>query len=295
MTPTRFSPLLLALGLIASIHVKAMAADDYKLGPDSFPQEEVPRGEVTKMSPWTKSAIFPGTQRDWWIYVPKQYDASKPTPFMVFMDGGGYVSTNGQWRVPVVFDNLIHKKEIPVMIGIFINPGTFPPAEPSQKARSNRSFEYDSLHDLHARFVLEEILPEVAKKYNLTKDPEGRGAAGISSSGICAWTMAWERPDEFRKVLTAVGSFTNIRGGNNYQAMIRKAEKKPIRIFMQDGTGDLDNLHGNWPLSSKEMAASLKFKGYDYKLELGDGGHNGKQGGVLLPDSLRWLWRDYPK
>ena len=295
MIPPRISSSVLALVFVASANFKAMAADDYKLGPDSFPQEGVPRGEVTKMPALTKSMIFSGTQRDWWIYVPKQYDASKPTPFMVFMDGGGYVSTNGQWRVPVVFDNLIHKKEIPVMIGIFINPGTFPPAEASQKARSNRSFEYDSLHDLHARFVLEEILPEVAKKYNLAKDPEGRGAAGISSSGICAWTMAWERPDEFRKVLTAVGSFTNIRGGNNYQAMIRKSEKKPIRIFMQDGTGDLDNLHGNWPLSSKEMAASLKFKGYDYKLELGDGGHNGKQGGVLLPDSLRWLWRDYPK
>src|SRR5258708_2666718 len=137
MLPPRISSFLLALTLAACINFKATAADDYKLGPDSFPQEGVPRGEVTRMPAWTRSTIFPGTQRDWWIYVPKLYDASKPTPFMVFMDGGGYVSTNGQWRVPVVFDNLIHKKEIPVMIGIFINPGTFPATEAGQKGRSN--------------------------------------------------------------------------------------------------------------------------------------------------------------
>src|ERR1043166_7094608 len=287
--------LIRLLTLSSSMVVSAVfAADDYRLGTDSMPREGVPHGEVTK-DHWS-SKIFPGTERDYWIYIPKQYDAAKPACVMVFQDGGGYVniSTNGQWRVPTVFDNLIAKKERPVTLGIFINPGEVPPAEPGQKARSNRSFEYDSLGDQYARFLLEEILPEVGKKYNLTKDPDGRAICGISSGGICAWTVAWERPDAFRKVLSHVGSFTNIRGGHVYPALIRKTERKPIRIFLQDGSGDLDNLHGNWPLANQEMAAALKFMKYDYKFEFGDGGHNGKHGGAILPDALRWLWRDYP-
>jgi enterochelin esterase family protein len=283
---------LVALSFLAVLSA-AVAAEDYKLGADSMPREGVPQGDVTKYH-WS-SKIFPGTERDYWIYVPKQYDPGKPACVMVFQDGGGYVNTNtnGQWRVPIVFDNLIAKKEMPVTIGIFINPGDVPPAEQGQKPRSNRSFEYDSLGDQYARFLLEEILPEAGKKYNLTKDPEGRAIAGISSGGICAWTVAWERPNDFRKVLSAVGSFTNIRGGHNYQAMIRKTEKKPIRIFLQDGANDLDNLHGNWPLANQEMAAALKFMGYDYKFEFGTEGHNAKHGGAILPDSLRWLWRGY--
>ncbi len=269
----------------------AFAAEDYKIDPDSLPQEGVPRGEVTQHQ-W-ESKIFPGTVRDYWVYVPKQYDAAKPACVMVFQDGGSYVKTNGDFRTPIVFDNLIHKKEMPVTIGIFINPGKVPPAEPDQKPRDNRSFEYDSLGDQYARFLLEEILPEVGRKYNLTKDPEGRAICGISSGGICAWTAAWERPDAFRKVLSHVGSFTNIRGGHVYPALIRKTEKKPIRVFLQDGANDLDNLHGNWPLANQEMAAALKFAKYDYKFEFGAGAHNGKHGGAILPESLKWLWRDY--
>src|SRR5690349_7136902 len=289
-----------ALALIASllasmVPARLCAAGSYVLGLDSMPQDGVPRGEVIKMPPWTNSTVFPGTHRDWCVYVPKQYDPARPACVMVFQDGGGYVNngTNGQWRVPTVFDNLIARKEMPITIGIFINPGEVPPAEPGQKARSNRSFEYDSLGDQYARFLLEEILPAVGKKYNLTKDPEGRAIAGISSGAICAWTVAWERPGEFHKVLSAVGSFTNIRGVNVYPSLIRKTEKKPIRIFLQDGSGDLDNLHGNWPLANQEMAAALKFMGYDYKFEFGTEGHNAKHGGAILPDSLRWLWRDY--
>ena len=291
MNPHRFLQVVVLSALTACF--TAFAADDYKLGPDSMPQDGVPRGEVIKMPAWTNSTIYPGTHRDWWLYVPKQYDASKPACVMVFQDGAGYVSSNGSWRVPTVFDNLIHKKEMPVTLGIFINPGMVPSAESGQRGRSNRSFEYDSLGDQYARFLLEEILPEVAKKYNLTKDPEGRAIAGISSGGICAWTVAWERPNEFRKVLSAVGSFTNIRGGHNYPALIRKTEKKPIRAFLQDGANDLDNLHGNWPLANQEMAAALKFMGYDYRFEFGTEGHNAKHGGTILPDSLRWLWRGY--
>jgi enterochelin esterase-like enzyme len=194
--------------------------------------------------------------------------------------------------VPIVFDNLIHKGEMPVTIGIFLNPGVVPAAQPDEKPRQNRSFEYDTPSPQYAEFLLREILPEVAKTYKLTDKPEERAIGGISSGGICAWTAAWERPDAFRKVLSHVGSFTNIRGGHVYPALIRKTERKPIRVFLQDGSGDLDNLHGNWPLANQEMALALKFAGYDYRFEYGDGGHNGKHGGALLPDSLRWLWKD---
>jgi len=266
------------------------AADDYQLGPDSKVQEGVPQGAVTKRS-WKSEKIYPGTERDFWIYVPKQYDGAQPANVMVFQDGGGYVNPEGQFRTTIAFDNLIHKKEIPVTIGIFINPGVIPAAGADQKPRQNRSFEYDSLGDQYARFLLEEILPEVGKEYKLTNEASGRAICGISSGGICAWTVAWERPDAFSKVLSHVGSFTNIRGGHVYPALIRKTERKPIRVFLQDGSADLDNVHGSWPLANQEMAASLKFAKYDYRFEYGDGGHNGKQGGAILPDSLRWLWR----
>ena len=269
-------------------------ADDYKLGPESLPQAGVPVGTVERFS-WKESKSYPGTERDYWVYVPKQYDAAKPACLMVFMDGGGYLSTNGSFRTTTVFDNLIQKQEMPVTIGVFINPGNVPAAEPGQKGRSNRSYEYDSVGDLYVRFLLEEILPAVSKQWNITKDPAGRATAGISSGGICAFTAAWERPTEFGKVLSHIGSFTNIRGGHIYPALIRKSEKKALKVFLQDGTNDLDNLHGNWPLSNQDMAAALKFAKYEHKLVLGDGGHSGKHGGAILPDSLRWLWEGYGK
>ena len=297
--------IFLALLFVAAGTVSLCAADaktnevdwnaQYKLGPESMPQEGVPRGSLIQMPPFTNSAVYPGTVRDWWIYVPKQYDANKPACLMVFQDGGGYSRSNGEYRVPVVFDNLIAKKEMPVTIGVFINPGNVPAAEPGQRGRSNRSFEYDSLGDLYSKFLINELLPEVTKKYNITKDPEGRAIGGASSGGICAFTVAWERPDEFRKVLSHIGSFTNIRGGHNYAAMIRKTERKPLRVFLQDGSHDLDNLFGNWPLANQQMAASLKFQNYDHKFVFGEGTHSGKHGGAILPDSLRWLWRDYSK
>ena len=282
--------------LIAFTTLTVRAIDDYKLGSDSMAQPGVSQGEVIKLR-WENSKVFPGTVRDWWIYVPKQYDAAKPAAVMVFCDGGGMVSKDGGFRVPVVFDNLIAKREMPVTIGVFINPGDVPAAEPGQKGRSNRSFEYDSLGDAYVKFLLEEIMPEVSKKYNLTKDPAGWAICGNSSGGICAFTAAWEKPDAFRKVVSHIGSFTNIRGGYVYPALIRKSKDKPkpIRVFLQDGSNDLDNLHGNWPLANQDMAAALKFAGYDYKFEFGDGAHSGKHGGAIFPDTMRWLWRDYPK
>jgi len=267
-----------------------LAADDYALRPDSQRQAGVPEGTVTQHK-WT-SKVFAGTERDYWVYVPKQYDGKQPAAVMVFQDGGSYVDDKKDFRVPIVFDNLIHKKEMPVTIAILINPGVVPATSEGGKPRQNRSFEYDSLGPQYADFLIKEILPEVGKQYKLTNKPEERAIGGISSGGICAWTVAWERPDQFRKVLSHVGSFTNIRGGHVYPALIRKTERKPIRVFLQDGSGDLDNLHGNWPLANQEMAAALKFAGYDYRFEYGDGGHNGKHGGMLMPDSLRWLWKD---
>ena len=281
---------LLALALVSTSLLAAPQDDQYVLGPDSQVKPGVPQGKVTQHI-WNQSKIYPGTTRDWWVYVPAQYDGSKPANVMVFCDGGGFVKPDGQFRAPVVFDNLIAAGEMPVTIGIFINPGVFGEAKNGQKPRSNRSFEYDSLGDLHARFLLEEILPEVAKTYKLTDDPEGRAICGNSSGGICAFTVAWERPDAFRKVVSHIGSFTNIRGGHVYPALVRKHDKKPLRVFLQDGRNDLDNQFGNWPLANQDMAASLKYAGYDYKFVLGEGTHNGKHGASMLPDTLRWLWR----
>jgi len=189
-----------------------------------------------------------------------------------------------------------------VTIGIFIRPGDKPlkPGEPPRKRpdgrpapAANRSVEYDTLSDLYARFLLEEILPEVGKKYNLTKDPAGRCIAGSSSGGICAWTVCWERPNEFRKCFTTVGSFTNIRGGNKYPELVRAAAKKPIRIFQQDGSNDIVNQFGSWPEANKAMAAALKEKGYDHKFVFGEGVHSSVHGTQLFPEAMRWIWRDW--
>ncbi|MFT5527903.1 MAG: enterochelin esterase-like enzyme [Pirellulaceae bacterium] len=283
--------LLMFLVLVGTIGI-ADSADDYKLGPAAKVQEGVPQGEIVA-GKWTSKKVFPGTERDYWLYIPAQYEADTPACVMIFQDGRGYVDKKGESPVPIVFDNLIHKGEMPVTIGIFLNPGTIPPAKPGQAPRLNRSFEYDTLSDQYARFLIEEILPFVGENYNLTDDPDGRAICGISSGGICAWTAAWERPDYFRKVLSHVGSFTNIRGGHVYPALIRKTEPKPIRVFLQEGSNDLDNLHGNWPISNQQMAAALKFAHYDYQFVFGDGGHNRRHGGALLPESLRWLWRGY--
>ena len=279
--------------LIATFSVQAVRAqkEPYELTEDSKRQEGVPKGTVSKFS-FSKSKVFEGTFREYYVYVPKQYSKDKPASLMVFQDGHAYVNEKGQFRVPVVFDNLIHKKEIPVTIGVFINPGHKAKTKPQSPWRSNnRSFEYDTLSGDYAKFLIEELLPVVAKDYNVSKEPDDRAICGISSGGICAFTVAWERPDSFRKVLSHVGSFTNIRGGHNYAAYIRKTDKKPLRVFLQGGEKDLDNHHGNWPLANQQMAKSLAFKKYDYKFVMGKGGHNGIHGGAILPDSLRWLWR----
>lgn len=292
-------PSLLAVGLLLSAlmaPVSTPAADDYVLGTESTNRTAgVPAGRVEKFR-FTTSKVFEGTERDGWVYIPAQYDPAKPAALMVFQDGHAYVSTNGQMRVPIVFDNLIAKGDMPVTIGVFINPGNRstnnPPAE-GWGNRSNRSVEYDSLGDAYPRFLIDELLPfvETTFKVRFSTDPAWRGICGMSSGGICAFTAAWERPDSFGKVLSHIGSFTNIRGGHAYAALARKTARKPIRVFLQDGSNDLNNEHGSWPLGNQQLALSLGFAGYDVRLDYGDGAHNGKHGGAILPDSLRWLWR----
>ena len=259
----------------------------YETHPDAREKVGVPKGSVKQMPSWT-SKIFAGTTRDWWVYVPAQYHAANPAAVMVFQDG----AAARQYVVPVL-DNLIAKGEIPVTVGIFVEPGGI------KAPRDNRSFEYDTLSDQYARFLLEEILPEVEKTVRLRRDAAGRGIAGQSSGAIAAFTVAWERPNEFSKVLSGIGSFTNIQsgrtlreGGHNYAAMIRKAPRKPIRIFMQDGANDLDNQHGSWWLANQTLARSLAYAGYDYKFEQGMGFHSNNHIRAILPDALRWLWRN---
>jgi enterochelin esterase-like enzyme len=275
---------------LSSLLPAAPQDDQYVLGPDSQVKPGVPQGKVTQHQ-WNQSKIYPGTQRDYWVYVPAQYNAAKPAALMVFMDGGGFVKADGNFRVPTVFDNLIHAGQMPVTLGLFVNPGSFPALKQGEKPRSNRSFEYDSLGDRNARFFIEELIPELAKSYNISSDPEQRATCGNSSGGIAAFTLAWERPDAFRKVVSHIGSFTNIRGGHVYAALVRKGEKKPLRVFLEDGKNDLDNQFGNWPLANQDMAASLKYVGYDYQFILGEGTHNTKHAGSIFPATLRWLWR----
>ena len=289
---------LIAVTLFGCLCTFARATDDYKLGPDSERHEGVPQGKVEKFE-W-KSEVFKGTSRDCWVYIPAQYDGKQPACVMVFQDGSGYVSEKGSWRVPIVFDNLIQKKQMPVTIGIFLNPGNFPDKiekgkDGKDKPKSNRSFEYDTLSDQYSKFLIDEIFPEVTKRFSvkLTADPDGRAISGLSSGAICAFTVAWQRPDAFHKVVSFIGSYTNIRGGNAYPDLIRKTDKKPLRVFLQDGSNDLQNQFGKWFEANQAMAAALKEKDYDYKFVEGDGGHTAKHGGSIFPDALRWVWRDY--
>jgi len=280
---------LMRCSIVFLLAVSAQAQEH----PDRVVQPGVPQGKITS-GKFTDSKIYPGTTRDYNVYVPAQYKPDEPAALMVFMDGSGYANPKGGFRVPIVFDNLIHAKAMPVTIGVFVNPGTVTPTMPGAAGRSNRSFEYDTLGDRYANFLNDEFLPVALKGLNVTKDPAKRAVCGISSSGICAFTVAWEKPEQFGLVLSHIGSFTNIRGGWAYPGLVRKTKDKPkaIKVYLQDGKDDLNNLHGNWPLSNQDLAMALQFAGYKYKLEMTEGGHSGKFGGELLPDALKWLWNE---
>ena len=261
----------------------------YALGVDSLPQEGVPQGTVEKRT-WDASRIYPGTTHEYRVYVPAQYTDAEPACVMVFQDGGDFVNLKGLMRVPTVFDNLIHKGEMPVTIGIFINPGK------KEKAYDQRDIQYLPLDDTYARFLLEEILPEVGKDYNLVDEAAGRAVAGMSDGGLASFTVAWERPDAFSKVISLIGSYTRLRGGSEYPYLIRKTrgKPKPIRVFLQDGENDINLMEGNWTLANLQMGSALMYARYDYRFELGPGGHDLRHPGAIFPDTLRWLWRDYP-
>ncbi len=266
---------------------------EYTQESESTYQLGIPRGKLTKYE-WKSSFFLLGeTIRNYWIYVPEQYDPKTPIGLMVFQDGQTYIDENGSFCAPIVFDNLIHKRTIPPMIGLFINPGhNSNLAIPNVPWEANfRSYEYDSLGDEYVRFLIEEMIPEVGKTYNLSDDPKMRAICGMSSGGICAFTAAWERPDYFHKVMSHIGSFTNIRGGDIYPNLIRKSTPKDIRVFLQDGSNDLDIHFGNWWLSNLQMDSALKFRHYDCKFVGGTGGHDGEHGGAIFSESLEWLWQ----
>lgn len=267
----------------------AASGSDYALGPDSMPQEGVPTGTVEKRT-WNASSVYPGTKHEYWLYVPAQYTGAEPAAVMVFQDGDFYVNAEGPVRAPTVFDNLIHRGEMPVTIGVFVNPGM------KEIPWDQRSNQYTPLDDIYARFLLEEILPEVGEDYSLTDAAEGRAIAGMSDGGLASFTVVWERPDAFSKAVSHVGSYTRLQGGSRYPYMIRKTRghPKPIRVFLQDGENDINLAEGNWTLANLQMDSALMFARYDYRFEMGSGGHDLRHGGAIFPDTLRWLWRDYP-
>jgi enterochelin esterase family protein len=290
---------------------------DYPLGPDSRPQPGVPKGRLE--GPFTfHSQIIANTTRLYWIYVPAQYTASQPANVLVFQDGQRATNPTGPLQVPQVLENLIAKGDIPVTIGIFITPGQRGDVYPDTIGTgngNNRAAEYDSLSDTYSRFLIDEMLPEVGKKYNLTTDPDRRAIGGTSSGAICAFTVAWHRPDQFRNVISFIGSYTSIGyrpardgqpmvpGGDLYPTLIRKNPIKPITIFLQDGSNDLNNEHGNWFLANQQMLSALEYANstadarntpgprYTINHIWGDGAHSDAHGGSILPDVLRWVWR----
>lgn len=269
-----------------------IAQAEFPHGPNSWIHPKIPKGTVTTYT-W-ESKIYAHTTREYYVYVPAQYDGSEPAALMIFQDGHTYMKEEGDFRVPTVFDNLISQGKMPITIGLFINPGHDKDApEPENPWRvTNRSVEYDEVSATYSQFLLEEMIPELSKTYSLSTDPKMRAICGISSGGICAFSAAWFHPEAFHKVLSHIGSFTDIRGGHSYPPMIRKADRKDIKVFLQDGSNDLDNQFGNWFLANQQMDLALSFKDYEHKFVTGKGAHNGKHGGAILPESLEWLWSD---
>lgn len=278
----------------------------YRLGPDSLPQEGVPKGELRGPF-YLPSKAYEGTSHTYFVYVPAQYDPAKPASLMIFNDGQAMMAPEGDARAQNVMDNLIYRHEIPVMIGVFINPGRRPDQpEPTLREwgdrTTNRPTEYNSLDDKYARVIVDELLPVLYKDYNISKDPDQHGIGGASSGAIAAFTVAWQRPDQFRKVLSIVGSFTNLRGGHVYPELVRKSEKKPIRVFLQDGRNDNRALRADgtydqtrdWFYQNVRLMQALTEKGYEVNYAWGIGKHGQKQGGAIMPEMMRWLWRDSP-
>ena len=297
-----------ATGAFAQGALQPAAEPDrhYQLGPDSLPREGVPKGTV--QGPFTlPSEAYPGTQHTYWVYVPAQYDASVPADLMIFNDGQAFMNMEADLRVPNVLDNLIYRRELPVMLAVFINPGRRPDQpEPTLKEwgdrTTNRPTEYNSLDDRYARVIVDELMPALHAKYAISKDPDHHGIGGASSGAIAAFTVAWQRPDHFRRVLSLIGSFVNLRGGHAYADIVRESERKPLRVYMQDGRNDHRGRRGDgdydetrdWFLQNVRLMRALEEKGYDLNYSWGIGRPSQKHGGAILPDMLRGLWRDHP-
>ncbi len=283
----------------------AVANSQYRLGPDSLPQEGVPKGEIR--GPFTlPSQAYPGTQHTYWVYVPAQYDGVTAVALMIYNDGQAFMNPDADIRAQNVMDNLIYRREIPVMIGVFINPGRRPDQpEPNLQEwgdrTTNRPTEYNTLDDKYARVICDELMPVLNKEYKISPDPEQHGIGGSSSGAIAAFTVAWQRPDQFRKVLSNVGSFVNLRGGDAYPDIIRKTEKKPIRVFLCDGRNDNRGIgrggqydeRRDWFLQNVRMMQALTQKGYDVNYTWGMNAHGQKMLGPVMPEMMRWLWRDH--
>src|SRR5688572_10287949 len=305
---------LLACAVLMLTQALASAAptdDVYKLGPDSEEQPGVPQGKVHGPLTLESKVVYPNTTRNYWVYVPAQYDGSKPACMMVFQDGHFFVNPRGEYRIPVVFDNLIYRREMPVTIAVFINPGRGPDGKEATASAwgdgtNNRRVEYNALDDKYSKLIIDELLPVVKKDYKISDDPNDRGIAGASSGAICAFTVAWHRPDQFRKVISTIGSFTNIMGGHVYPDLVRQSDAKPIRIFLQDGVNDNRGMRGRgeqrtydpkWDSHAQniKMVEALNEKKYDVNYSCGIGTHSKKHGGAIMPEMLHWLWRDYPR
>ena len=287
--------ILFAVFCLLQSNAFSQTKETYPIDSASLEQAGVPKGEVLKFT-FDQSKIFPGTWRECWVYVPAQY---KPgTPACVYINQDGI-----QWKAPTVFDNLIAKKEMPVTIGVFVTPGrVLADTASNALARYNRSFEYDGLGDAYARFILTEILPQVEKQktsdgraIQLSKNGNDRAIGGSSSGAVCAFTAAWEHPEEFSRVFSAIGTYIGLRGADRYPILVRKYEPKPIRVFLQDGSNDLNIYAGDWWKANELMERALAFSGYEVNHVWGEGGHNGTHGTAIFPQAMRWLWKDWPK
>ena len=262
--------------------------------PEATPRPGAATGRVKSYPGWAESTVFADTRRDLWIYTPPGLEDSSDEPaLIVFNDGGGYLDRNGAVRAVAVLDTLANAGEITPTVALFVNPGVLAGDVDPEAARAQRSVEYDTVDDRYATFLATDVLPFVESVLGraLARDPARRTICGISSGGICAFNAAWHRPDLFARVISHCGSFTAIRGGNNYPSMVRRTHRKPIRVFLQSGVNDADIVIGSWPLANQTMAAALDFAGYDYRFEFGEGGHNLRHGGALFAETLRWLWR----
>lgn len=304
----------LALFLSAFVALAAPTDDIYKLGPDSLPQPGVPQGTLHGPTTLPSKTAFPDTFRNYWVYVPAQYDPARPANLMVFQDGQAFVNPRGDYRIPTVLDNLIYRREIPVMIAVFVNPGRRADQQEATPQNwgdrgTNRPTEYNELNDKYATLIVDELLPVIRKTWNISDDPNDRGIGGASSGAIAAFTVAWHRPDQFRKVFSTIGSYTNIRGGHVYPDLIRQSDRKPIRIFLEDTLDDNRGVGRNrrgggeptydpkwdWHAQNIKMVEALTEKGYDVNFAWGLGTHSNKHAGAITPEMLRWLWRDHPR